>query len=268
MFDLRRCREGDNSMIALQYDCSLPRKHVCMVMVILYVYFVHDRNVDKATGFRTRNILCQPLRLNHGGGAIIAVLQMLNKINSPTFDEEDTEILRIYGSRIADELNSRFSELLRAAEMFHSEGDIMDGSQSKHKRFDSNTLSSRMRQVGILQDQHEYAKLRMQGNDRDPFAPVHAGGRYVTRKPRPSDAIAVRTPVSILPGLTRRSSACAVSLSTATGAGAGAGAGAGSMTGTGSKSPTNPSFSTAKGNDNPSPKHDHDDHEKESLPPL
>jgi len=35
--------------------------------------------VDKATGFVTRNILCQPIRMNKGSGNVIAVLQMLNK---------------------------------------------------------------------------------------------------------------------------------------------------------------------------------------------
>ena len=39
------------------------------------------------TGFRTRNVLCQPVRSNRGGGNIVAVIQMLNKIDADGFDQ-------------------------------------------------------------------------------------------------------------------------------------------------------------------------------------
>eukprot|EP01041_Mallomonas_annulata_P003160 gene3160-6237_t len=38
-----------------------------------------NRNIDDALGKKSRNIICQPVRLNRGGGKIIAVVRMANK---------------------------------------------------------------------------------------------------------------------------------------------------------------------------------------------
>lgn len=46
------------------------------------------KDADKQTGFRTRSILCAPLKYN---GAIIGVLQILNPRDKESFDEQDLE---------------------------------------------------------------------------------------------------------------------------------------------------------------------------------
>ena len=47
--------------------------------------------VDQATGYRTLSLLCVPLR--HPDGAVIGVLQALNKKDGLAFDEEDEELV-------------------------------------------------------------------------------------------------------------------------------------------------------------------------------
>ena len=56
------------------------------------------RGADKATGFRTRSILCAPLKWN---GAIIGVLQVLNPRGKEAFEPEDLEGFDAYSSLIA-----------------------------------------------------------------------------------------------------------------------------------------------------------------------
>jgi phosphoserine phosphatase RsbU/P len=54
--------------------------------------------VDKRTGYRTRNILCLPIR--NKSGKIIAALQLLNKIKGP-FTNEDAEFLLTLSGHMA-----------------------------------------------------------------------------------------------------------------------------------------------------------------------
>ena len=63
---------------------------------------------DKASGFRTRSILCAPLKWN---GAIIGVLQVLNPREKEAFEAEDLEGFDAYSSLIATAI-----EKLRAIE--------------------------------------------------------------------------------------------------------------------------------------------------------
>ena len=59
--------------------------------------------MDIKTGFRTRSILCQPVRGMRGGGAIIGVIQMLNKKGGDgTFDDNDEEMLSTFTEKVAD----------------------------------------------------------------------------------------------------------------------------------------------------------------------
>lgn len=46
-----------------------------------------NREIDRRTGFRTRNILCMPLRRQNG--EVFAVTQLLNKIGDESFDADD-----------------------------------------------------------------------------------------------------------------------------------------------------------------------------------
>ncbi len=47
-----------------------------------------DRSYDKKTGYRTRSILCMPV-LSKKSNNIVAVVQLLNKLNETPFNEED-----------------------------------------------------------------------------------------------------------------------------------------------------------------------------------
>ncbi|MBN2446924.1 MAG: GAF domain-containing protein, partial [Phycisphaerae bacterium] len=55
-----------------------------------------NRNVDKETGFRTRNLLTLPLE--NLEGELIGVLQTLNKLHGP-FDNEDEELAQTLGAQ-------------------------------------------------------------------------------------------------------------------------------------------------------------------------
>ncbi len=50
--------------------------------------------VDKKSGFHTRNILCMPVRNNEG--AIIGVTQMINKVGEDAFTPADEEVLEAF----------------------------------------------------------------------------------------------------------------------------------------------------------------------------
>ncbi len=61
------------------------------------------RNVDRDTGFRTRSILCTPLRSADG---VIGVLQVLNKRDGGLFDENDRDTLRVLAAPTALAINN------------------------------------------------------------------------------------------------------------------------------------------------------------------
>lgn len=71
-----------------------------------------NQEVDKKTGFRTRNILCTPIR---NKGQVIGVSQVLNKKNGP-FDNEDLTLLEALTSQAAAALeNARLYERVERA---------------------------------------------------------------------------------------------------------------------------------------------------------
>lgn len=76
------------------------------------------RSVDMKTGFKTRNILCQPVRKNHGGGGIVAVVEMVNKLDSQVFGPDDEDVLDACVTRIANVLTEKFQILMSAGEKF------------------------------------------------------------------------------------------------------------------------------------------------------
>jgi hypothetical protein len=53
-----------------------------------------------------------------GGGAVIGVLQLLNKKGGEFFDSQDEIALANCALKIADDLNERFKSLMSAAEKF------------------------------------------------------------------------------------------------------------------------------------------------------
>ena len=63
-----------------------------------------NRNVDKETGYRTKSILCVPMRSLEG--EIVGVLQALNKRGDGPFSEEDGELLSALGGQAAAAINN------------------------------------------------------------------------------------------------------------------------------------------------------------------
>src|SRR5207302_3605936 len=63
-----------------------------------------NRNVDKETGYRTKSILCVPMRSLEG--EVVGVLQALNKRGNGPFSEEDAELLSALGGQAAAAVNN------------------------------------------------------------------------------------------------------------------------------------------------------------------
>lgn len=109
-----------------------------------------NRNVDVKIGFKTRSILVQPLRAHRGGGHIIGVIQMINKLDAPHFDENDEDALAACVQRVSDDLSSRFKDLMFAAEKFAGnsifvggkDGDVHGNSPTKIDRPTKNSIAS------------------------------------------------------------------------------------------------------------------------------
>lgn len=73
-------------------------------------------DIDKVTGYRTRNILALPLRDNRRG--IIGVFEVLNKRDRTDFTEEDEGILQLLGAVAANAIeNARLYENLKSAQL-------------------------------------------------------------------------------------------------------------------------------------------------------
>lgn len=83
--------------------------------------------VDKRTGFRTRNILCVPIR--NKNGKIIATLQLLNKIQG-TFTDDDVEFLLTLSGHMALALeNAQLHQALLEKERMEKEFALARGIQ-------------------------------------------------------------------------------------------------------------------------------------------
>ncbi len=63
-----------------------------------------NKNVDKQTGYRTRTILCVPMRSVEG--EVVGVLQALNKLDDNPFTAEDEELLSALGGQAAAAVNN------------------------------------------------------------------------------------------------------------------------------------------------------------------
>jgi HD-GYP domain-containing protein (c-di-GMP phosphodiesterase class II) len=62
-----------------------------------------SKSVDNKTGFKTKTILCVPLKIHD---EVVGALQVLNKKNNRTFTEADIELLTSFGDQIAIALNN------------------------------------------------------------------------------------------------------------------------------------------------------------------
>ncbi|MFC1668781.1 PP2C family protein-serine/threonine phosphatase [Spirochaetota bacterium] len=57
-----------------------------------------DPNFDKKTGFKTKSILCTPLLFK---GKLLGVIQAINSITKPHFDDEDVNLFKIFSNQAA-----------------------------------------------------------------------------------------------------------------------------------------------------------------------
>lgn len=74
---------------------------------------------DKKTGFRTRNMLCAPMLRK---GQLIGVLQVMNKIDAPRFDEQDEFFFNTLVSQCAIAIeNFRLNEIELKSELLDAE---------------------------------------------------------------------------------------------------------------------------------------------------
>lgn len=64
-----------------------------------YALDFFDRSWDQKTGYRTRSVLCMPLRKRHGG--LLGVLQVLNKCSGTAFTTEDEAFLTSLSAQVA-----------------------------------------------------------------------------------------------------------------------------------------------------------------------
>ncbi len=72
-----------------------------------------NSSVDQQTGFKTKTILCAPIRSRSGDG-VVAVIQMLNKKGDECFTELDEEVIRNCAFRVSEALDLQFQTLVSA----------------------------------------------------------------------------------------------------------------------------------------------------------
>lgn len=99
-----------------------------------------NRDVDKRTGYRTRNMLCMAMR--NPSGKIMGVLQLLNKYDGP-FDAEDEELLEALGAQAAGALVN--AQLLVAQEReIRKTNSLLDVMRTVSTELDLDSLLARI----------------------------------------------------------------------------------------------------------------------------
>ena len=77
---------------------TVARTGVPMNVPDAYQEPLFNRDVDEATGYKTRNILCMPMK--NGAGQVFAVMQILNKEGGLPFDAADEARFGDFASRL------------------------------------------------------------------------------------------------------------------------------------------------------------------------
>lgn len=106
-----------------------------------------NRSVDIATNFRTRNILCAPVRSFRRAGAVVAVIEMINKIAKEGFDEQDELVLQSVVEKVADSLDTQFKDLMDAVSVI---GEIGNVKVDPSHKFDEPTVASQASAVRAI----------------------------------------------------------------------------------------------------------------------
>eukprot|EP01079_Euglenida_sp_SAG-EU17-18_P005839 gene5839-5753_t len=63
-----------------------------------------NKEVDKKTGLRTKTILCLPI--HDDNGKVVAVMQLINKLDGDVFNKDDENFAVSFGSFIGIPLNN------------------------------------------------------------------------------------------------------------------------------------------------------------------
>jgi len=107
-------------------------------------------------------------------------------------EEEDGKALESCVKDIGDELNEKFHEMVKAAEILHGAVELMTNAAANVRthRYDDSTHTSAMRKLEtittVAENQARQSELR---SSRDPFTPM--GPTKTSYKARPSDALRV-----------------------------------------------------------------------------
>jgi CheY-like chemotaxis protein len=160
--------------------------------------------VDRQTGYRTKSILCAPLRARDG--RVIGALQVLNKIGGGAFDIDDEQLAQTLAVQCTAALeNAQMYEQLRAAEQRGAEPEtaspkvlLADGDASLESTV-SRLLGSGLRIVRAFDGEDALAKAQAERPDLVVVAMEMDGkdGFEVCRALR-ACAVGRETPVIIL----------------------------------------------------------------------
>jgi putative nucleotidyltransferase with HDIG domain len=136
-----------------------------------------DQEIDRKTGYRTRSILCLPIR--NQGGEVLGVIQVINKRSGP-FSDADLELLRLLSLQMAialenailfEEQNQQFESVL---EVLAASIDAKDPLTAGHSQKVAEYATAIARELGFGEVEvdtikvaallHDYGKIGVDDN--------------------------------------------------------------------------------------------------------
>lgn len=70
----------------------MPTNHVkCPILTLILQDARFNREIDLQTGYRTKALLCMPIK--DSSGDVIGVAQVINKLNCERFTENDEKVI-------------------------------------------------------------------------------------------------------------------------------------------------------------------------------
>lgn len=106
------------AMEILDLTSTLPYHWINVLKLVLVTLLLCCRNMDRKIGIMSRTFMAAPVVAARGGGALIGVVCMQNKMGDRDayFDKHDENLITQCAGSIAEELADRFSELLLVGE--------------------------------------------------------------------------------------------------------------------------------------------------------
>ncbi len=68
-----------------------------------------DQGIDRATGYRTKSLICSPIKDTND--KIVGVIQLINKLNGKPFNDEDEELLHAFTVEVAEVMKVKSLEV-------------------------------------------------------------------------------------------------------------------------------------------------------------